>query len=376
MTSELLIKSPGRINLIGEHTDYNDGYVLPMAIDKSIYLKLRKNGTKSRCTIKSKGFDSILIADLYSLNSGSEGWHNYVLGVLYELQLFTRGLKGFDCVIETDIPVGSGMSSSAALECGLAYGLNELFDLRLDYWQLINLCQRAEHNYVGTKCGIMDQFASIMGKKDNAMLLDCQSHDFEYIPATLEPYVILMLNTNVSHNLAASAYNTRRQESASGLKTITAHFGVENSFRNITLQMIDECRNDLGELFFRRCCYVLEENHRVLKAAEALKRNHVIALGELLYESHEGQRMKYEVSCPELDFLVEFSKSEPLILGARMVGGGFGGCTVNLIHESAVNQFLDKVSRAYMLKFGIELSHFTTVPSEGTSLLNNNNQPE
>ena len=209
---DLEIASPGRINLIGEHTDYNDGYVLPAAIDKCIMMRFRANGSKSRCTIKSKGFDSVLVVDLFSLKPGTEGWHNYVLGVLNELQLLTQGVKGFDCEMETNVPAGSGVSSSAALECGLAFGLNELFGLGLDKWQIVKLGQRAEHNFVGTQCGIMDQFSSVMGQKDHSMLLDCQSLNFEYIPTNIDPYVILMLNTNVKHNLSTSGYNDRREE--------------------------------------------------------------------------------------------------------------------------------------------------------------------
>ncbi|SHG90624.1 galactokinase [Flagellimonas flava] len=362
------VSSPGRINLIGEHTDYNDGFVLPAAIDKRIYMRLSKNGTKTTCRIKSRGFDSVLVADLFSLKPGTEGWHNYVLGVLNELQLLTQGLKGFDCEMYTEVPAGSGVSSSAALECGLAYGLNELFELGLNKWQLIKLSQRAEHNFVGTKCGIMDQFSSVMGKKDHAMLLDCQSLDFEYIPTKLNPYVILMLNTNVTHNLSTSGYNTRREESASGLKIITDHFGVKNSFREINMEMVEECRELLGDVRYRRCSYILEENQRVLKAAKALKKNDLLELGELLYRSHKGQSEKYEVSCPELDFLVEFSKGTKEILGSRMVGGGFGGCTLNLINKDAVVDYVERASIAYEKKFKIKLSHFVTVPSQGTSI--------
>lgn len=366
---ELVISSPGRINLIGEHTDYNDGFVLPAAIDKRIMMNFWANGTKSRCTIKSKGFDSILVADLFSLKSGTEGWHNYVLGVLKELQLVTKGLKGFDCEMETTVPVGSGVSSSAALECGLAYGLNELFNLGLDRWQLAHLGQRAEHNFVGTKCGIMDQFASVFGKKNHFMLLDCKSLDYDYIPTNIDPYVILMLNTNVTHDLSISGYNDRREESASGLKIVSSRFGKANSFRNITLEMVNKCREELGDVRYKRCSYVLEENQRVLEAAEALQNNDLARVGALLYESHEGQRKKYEVSCPELDFLVEFSKVDRAILGSRMMGGGFGGCTLNLIHEEAVNQFVESASIAYKRKFGIVLSYFRTFPSQGTSLI-------
>ena len=366
--TEITLESPGRINLIGEHTDYNDGFVLPAAIDKCIHMKFKANGTNNRCTIKSKGFNSVLVADLFSLKVGTEGWHNYILGVLNELMMITKKLKGFDCEMATNVPVGAGVSSSAALECGMAFGLNELFDLGLDKWQIAKLGQSAENNFVGAQCGIMDQFASVFGKKDYAMLLDCQSLDFEYIPTAIDPYVILMLNTNVTHNLATSGYNDRREESASGLKVITNHFGIKNSFRNITLEMVDHCKKELGEIRHKRCRYILEENQRVLEAAESLKNNDLKRLGELLYASHIGQSMKYEVSCPELDFLVEMSKPETNVLGARMMGGGFGGCTINLIHKNEVDYFVEKASNAYKNKFDIELSYFVTVPSQGTLL--------
>lgn len=369
MTWDVLIGSPGRINLIGEHTDYNDGFVLPAAIDRHIFLKLRRNGSKSRCTIKSEGFENTFVADLYDLKPGTEAWHDYVLGVLRELQLLTQGVKGFDCSITTNVPVGSGMSSSAALECGLAYGLNELFDLGLDKRRLIHLCQRAEHNFVGTQCGIMDQFASMMGKEGHSILLDCKSLDHEYIPTHLDPYVILMLNTNVSHNLATSAYNTRREESASALRVVAEHFRVEPSYRSITRGMVDACAGKLGEVLYNRCSYILEENQRVLDAADALRRGEIVGLGELLYKSHSGQRLKYEVSCPELDFLVDMAKEEKSVLGARMVGGGFGGCTLNIIHKDGVGRFLERVTGAYYAKFGIALSHFITRPSQGTRII-------
>ncbi|MFC4222033.1 galactokinase [Flagellimonas marina] len=370
VTYDLEVSSPGRVNLIGEHTDYNDGFVLPAAIDKRIFMRFRANGSRTRCTVKSKGFDSVLVVDLSKMDRGTEGWHNYVLGVLDEIQLLTAGLRGFDCEMETDIPVGSGVSSSAALECGLAFGLNELFGLGLDRWQMIKLGQRAEHNFVGTQCGIMDQFSSVMGRKDHSMLLDCRSLDFEYIPTHMAPYVILMLNTNVKHNLSTSAYNDRKQESSSGLKIVAERHGVPNSFREITLDMVNGCREDLGELRYRRCSYVLEENQRVLEAVECLKNNDLTSLGKLLYESHRGQREKYEISCPELDFLVDFSRDWEEVLGARMVGGGFGGCTLNIVHRDAVDSFVDAASEAYKKKFSIGLSPFQTVPSEGTAIIN------
>ncbi|MBS9461066.1 galactokinase [Flagellimonas sp. 389] len=368
--TSVTVKSPGRINLIGEHIDYNDGFVLPAAIDKSMHMTITTNGNKNRCTIKSKGFDSILVVNLENLGKGTEGWHDYILGVIAEIQKLTNKLKGFDCEMHSDIPVGSGVSSSAALECGLAYGLNELFKLGLNKWQLIKIGQNAEHNFVGTQCGIMDQFASVMGKNGHVMLLDCRSLDFEYISMGIEPYRLLLLNTNVSHNLSTGEYNIRRQQCEKGLGMLVKRFGIDASFRSVTFKMIDEAKNELGVLLHKRCSYVVEEIARVLEAVESLKRNDLKAMGKLMYLTHEGLSKKYEVSCPELDFLVELTKNEPQILGARMMGGGFGGCTLNLIHKDAIEQFIKKAARAYKDEFSIELSHFQTLPSQGTILVN------
>ncbi|WP_350287735.1 galactokinase [uncultured Croceitalea sp.] len=365
----LKIASPGRINLIGEHIDYNDGFVLPAAIDKCIYFTLRANGSENRCTIKSKGFDSILVLDLKSFEKGTEGWHNYVLGVIYEIQSLTDKVAGFDCEIESKVPVGSGVSSSAALECGLAYGLNELFDLGLDKWQLILIGQLAEHNFVGTKCGIMDQFASVMGKKDHMLLLDCRSLEYEEIPIAIAPYRLLLLNTNVAHNLSTGEYNVRRAQCAEGLELLAKRFQIEKSFRNVIPEMLVQTREELGETLYDRCSYVVEETNRVLEVVKALKNNDLETVGALMYQTHEGLSKKYEVSCPELDFLVDFSKNEPQVLGARMMGGGFGGCTLNIIHEDVIDQFVQKATAAYQEAFDIELTSFETVPSQGTSLI-------
>jgi len=367
--NEIKVASPGRINLIGEHIDYNDGFVLPAAIDKCIYITIRSNGHNSRCTITSVGFDSVLVVDLSNLVKGTESWHNYVIGVLAETQKLTDGLGGFDCEMESKVPVGSGVSSSAALECGLAFGLNELFGLGLDKWQLIKIGQMAEHNYVGTKCGIMDQFASVMGKENHTMLLDCSSLDFEYIETVIEPYRLLLLNTNVAHNLSMGEYNKRREECEEGLKILAVAHKVEKSFRSITLEMLQASKGEMREVVYNRCTFVVEEINRVLKAVDYLKNHKLKEFGDLMYQTHEGLSKLYEVSCPELDFLEELAKEESHILGARMMGGGFGGCTLNLIHKEAVSEFVGKTSKAYKAKFGIELTYFETVPSQGTHLI-------
>lgn len=362
----LVVHSPGRINLIGEHIDYNEGFVLPAAIDRNITFTLKQNGTDKHCHIQSTGYGKALEVQLDQISNKGAGWENYILGVLHEIQLLTKGVRGFDCTIESDLPVGSGVSSSAALECGLAYGLNQLFDLGLEPWDLVKLSQRAEHNFAGTKCGIMDQFASVMGQQGHVMLLDCRSLEFEYIPMAIEPYRILMLNTNVAHNLASGEYNVRRQQCEEGLAIIQNHFHAENSLRSVSMQMLKHCKAEMDPIVYDRCHFVVEEIARVQEAVEALRENDLKHFGQLLYKTHQGLSKEYGVSCPELDFLVELAKEEPSILGARMMGGGFGGCTLNLIHKDAVDAFVEKAAKAYKAQFNIELSHFITVPSNGT----------
>lgn len=367
--SELIIESPGRINFIGEHTDYNMGFVLPTAIDKKITFKLKKNNSKNICNVYSSNYDVSFSIDLDNIKISNKDWENYILGVIHEIQQLTDKVKGFDCVLSSTIPVGSGISSSAALECGLAFGLNELFHLRLSKLDIVELSQRAEHNYVGTKCGIMDQYASVMSKKDHAILLDCRSIEHEYIPIKIEPYKILLLNTNVSHSLASSEYNTRREECEKGVSIIQLKYPNVNSLRDVDEMMLSEFKTILSETIYNRCKYVVEEKARVLDAVEALKENRLKDFGTLMYKTHEGLSKEYEVSCPELDFLVEFSKDFVAVIGSRMMGGGFGGCTINLIREDTIVDYIEKVSKIYFEKFKIRLDAFEANPNEGTTVI-------
>jgi galactokinase len=236
---------------------------------------------------------------------------------------------------------------------------------------IVELSQRAEHNFVGTKCGIMDQFASVMSKKGHVILLDCQSLEYEYVPIKIEPYKILLLNTNVTHSLASSEYNTRRKECESGIAIIKQKYSEVNSLRDVSEGMLKEFKAFMPSKVFDRCTYVIEEKTRVLKAVEALKNNQLNVLGDLMYETHNGLRDLYEVSCPELDFLVEFSKKYQEIIGARMMGGGFGGCTINIINSENIGGFESEVSKAYFDKFNKKLTTFEAMPSEGTIRINN-----
>ena len=365
---DIYIESTGRINIIGEHTDYNNGYVLPTAIDKKIQFKFNKNGSLNTCNVHSTNFNTSMSFELSTVDKSEKQWENYILGVIYEIQRLTDKLKGFDCVLDSDIPVGSGISSSAALECGLAFGLNELFDLNLSKLTIVELSQRAEHNYVGTKCGIMDQFASVMSKKDHVILLDCQSLEYEYVPMNIEPFKILMLNTNVSHNLASGEYNVRRNQCEKGVEIIKQKYPQVNSLRDVSVSMLQEFTSKMDQTIFKRCTYVVEEKERVLDAVEALKNGDLHKLGEYVYETHQGLQKLYEVSCPELDFLVDFSKKYDDVIGARMMGGGFGGCTINLIHQDAIDTFIKDVSQAYFDEFKIKLTAFEAMPCGGTTI--------
>ena len=362
------VRSPGRINMIGEHTDYNYGFVLPTAIDRSIDLHFRNNASENICNIYSKTYNKSFSFNLRKVSKSENSWENYVLGVVSEVQERGKNLKGFDCIIESNLPVGAGISSSAALEGGIAFGLNELFDLNLERQTMAELSRDAEHNYVGTKCGIMDQYASILSKKDHLILLDCQSLKATYVPAKFEGHMILLLNTMVSHNLADSEYNTRRKECEEVVRIISEKYPDVKSLRDVDVEMLKEF--DLSETHLKRASYVIHENERVLAAVDAVQNGDLKTFGELMYRSHQGLRDNYEVSCKELDFLVDYASQFEEVKGARMMGGGFGGCTINLLKEDFVEEFISKASEAYLKKFGINPEAITAFPAEGTHLIN------
>lgn len=367
---ELVIESPGRINLIGEHTDYNLGYVLPTAIEKKITFKFKKNNSKTECNLYSLGYNTGFTLSLDKIAKSNVEWENYILGVLNEILLKTDKLRGFDCTIESKLPMGSGLSSSAALECGLAYGLNELFDLGLSKMDIVFLSQKAEHSFVGTQCGIMDQFASVMSEKGHVILLDCQSLEHQQIPIQIDPYKIIMLNTKVAHNLASSEYNTRKQECEEGVAILKRHYPEVTSLRKSTNEMLEACKGEMSATIYKRCSFIIRENERVLATANALRNNDLKLFGELLYEAHDGISKCYEVSCPESDFLVDFSKQYDAVLGARQTGGGFGGCTLNIVHKDMVDEFIKEATKAYKAAFNIELDAFEVKPSAGTHIQN------
>lgn len=365
------VHAPGRINLIGEHTDYNDGFVLPTAINKKLKLQFSANGTYSTCNIYSKTYNKYFAFDLQKISRSEHMWENYILGVVSEIQKRGKNPEGFDCIIDSDLPVGAGISSSAALESGIAFGLNELFNLGLSRQTIAELSRDAEHNYVGTKCGIMDQYASVLSKKDHLILLDCRSLEATYVPANFEGHKLVLLNTKVSHSLASSEYNTRRKECEEVITHIQKRYPEVTSLRDVDLQCLVEFQKELSEVHYRRALFVISENDRVLKAVEALKSDDLDHLGLLMYASHKGLRDNYEVSCKELDFLVDFSTDFDAVKGARMMGGGFGGCTINLIEEEAIDDFVQKASEAYLKQFNIEPEVIIVSPQQGTYIKNN-----
>ena len=365
---EVCVSSPGRINLIGEHTDYNQGFVLPTAIDQKIEFEFRRNGTKDTCHIYSQTYEAFASFDLNQVVPQQASWANYLLGVIDEIQKIGKKFEGFDCIIRSSLPIGAGISSSAALECGFASGINDLFGLGLEKIEIVRLSQAAENNFVGSNCGIMDQYASVMSKKGHLILLDCRSLEAEYIPADFKDCKVLLLNTKVEHNLAEGQYNKRRKECEDAVKTIQKRHPQVKALRDVNVEMLKEFKEPLSSQTFSRAAYVIQENLRVQQAAEAIKSGDLRKFGHLMYQSHHGLQHQYEVSCPELDFLVDYTRSKDFIYGARMMGGGFGGCTINLIESSRIDAFVKEVLPAYEEEFGIKGEAIVVSPSEGTQI--------
>jgi galactokinase len=362
---EVQIASPGRINLIGEHIDYNGGFVLPAAIDKRIYLNLKVNNSKI-ASVYSKNLNETFSFSLEEVSPSKTEWHNYILGVVHYIhQLKPNSIHGFDCIIESNLPLGSGVSSSAALECGMAKGLNELFSIGLTDVEMITLSRDAEHTFVGTKCGIMDQFAVVFGKKDHLLLLNCDTLEHYLIKADFGEYKIILLNTNVSHNLASSEYNKRREECETALKIIQESYPEARFLAQVLPATIIECKDKLPSKIYERAMYVSQENERTIAGTKALENKDFETFGDLLYQSHTGLSNLYEVSCTELDFLVDFTKNVNEVLGARMMGGGFGGCTINLVHQDAASDFISKIGAAYKNQFNVALTPITVAIGDG-----------
>ena len=359
--------SPGRINLIGEHVDYNDGFVMPAAINKGIYYAVAQNGTNN-IHFYSVDLDEQFSVEIHNIKK-NEGWKNYVLGVVNEFLLSGKELRGFDCVFGGDIPIGAGMSSSAAVEGGLAFAMNEIFDCGLDRIGLAQLCQRAEHGFPSVQCGIMDQFANMMGKQGQVILLDCSDLSYQYFPLLLDGYKIVLLNSKVHHALADGEYNRRRQQCEEGMMILKSQM-IIYSFRDIgKWEDLLAYEGMMGTEVYNRCLYIVEEIARTKKAAAFLQQNNIVEFGKLMYATHEGLSNLYDVSCNELDFLVELARQDPAVIGARLMGGGFGGCTINIVKEEAVNIFIEQSEMAYKKQFNIDIEAYIVQTDDGTKRL-------
>ena len=386
----LVVKSPGRINLIGEHIDYNHGFVLPAAIDKYIEVAIAKR-TDGAIHMVALDLGETIIVPMHNLQPHATQWVNYIIGVvdqvfaIYNANNNLNGTEnnlvpkrddlaaGFDICIQGNIPLGAGLSSSAALECAVLFAINELYQLSFSKMQMALMAQQAEHKFAGLHCGLMDMFASLHGQKNKAILLDCDSLAFTYYPLALNDYSIVLFDTQIKHALASSEYNTRRLECERGLTIIQEKYPTVKTFRDVSIEQVEAClvfnNHSNGSTIYQRCKYVVEEITRVQLAVQDLAKGDMQAFGKKMFETHEGLSKLYEVSCSELDFLVEAVSNNENVLGARMMGGGFGGCTINIIKKIAVEEITKELSAKYTQVMHKELAMYITSIEDGTQLV-------
>ena len=359
----MVYTSPGRINLIGEHTDYNGGFVFPGAIDKGIYAVINPNGT-DKVRAYSLDYDGQVEFGMNEEDAPQESWARYIFGVCREMKKRGFEPKGFDTVFVGDVPLGAGMSSSAALESTFANALNEIFNLNIDRFELARIGQSTEHNYCGVKCGIMDQFASVFGKKGHLMRLNCATMEFEYFPFNPEGYKVVLLDTVVKHELASSAYNKRRESCENACAHIKARHPEVNYLSDATMAMLDEVKAEISEEDYMRAVYVIGEKQRVLDVCAALEKGDYDTVGDRMFGTHYGMSKEYEVSCEELDFLNDVAK-QCGVTGSRVMGGGFGGCTINLVKEDLYDNFIATAKKEYLAKYNREPKVYDVVISDG-----------
>ena len=364
-----VIASPGRINLIGEHVDYNNGFVLPAAIDKYMYVAVSKR-SDHQIVMHAADIQQNYQTSLDNTSQRSSlDWPNYVLGVAHELKKDGHTISGFNILITGNIPVGAGVSSSAALECATVFSLMHLFDINISKQTMVQIAQRAENNFVGVNCGVMDQFASMFGKADHVIKLDCADLSYTYFPFKLDGISIVLFDTFVKHSLASSEYNTRRQECETGIAALRQQFSI-TSFREATLIMLDAVADTISSDVYSRCRYVIEEIARMESACNHLLAGEIDAFGARMYETHTGLSKLYNVSCPELDLIVENCKNDPAIIGARMMGGGFGGCVIALVQATELETVYNRINAVYENTFGRSMGKYVMQIGDGTRLLN------
>lgn len=366
-TTGTVYAAPGRINLIGEHTDYNGGFVFPGAVEQGIIAELKPNGTR---LIKAYSID---LKDYYEFSlddeKGPRSTHfRYIFGVAKEMMKLGVKVEGFNIAFAGDVPQGSGMSSSAALESCVAYALNDIFNGNIDPMTLAKVGQATEHNYVGVKCGIMDQFAAMHGKKNNLMRLDCRSGEFEYFPWQPKGYKLVLINSCVKHELVGSPYNERRESCERVVAAVKAFKPEAETLRDCTWEDLEKVKEQISEVDYRRAKFVLGEVDRVLAVCEALKQNDYETVGEKMYETHDGLSKDYEVSCEETDYLVDIAR-DCGVSGARIMGGGFGGCTINLVQKDLYPTFIEQVKANYNEKFGKACKIIDVVIGDGARKL-------
>ncbi len=359
--------SPGRINLIGEHTDYNGGFVFPGAIDKGMLAEIKPNGT-NKVRAYSVDLNDYAEFGLNEEDAPGASWARYIFGVCREIIKRGGKVEGFDTVFAGDVPLGAGMSSSAALESTYAFALNDLFNLGIDKFELAKIGQSTEHNYCGVKCGIMDQFASVFGKAGSLIRLDCRSLEYKYFPFNPVGYKLVLLDSVVKHELASSAYNKRRQSCENVAAAIRKRHPEVEFLRDATMEMLAEVKAEVSEEDYMRAEYVIEEVQRVLDVCDALEKGDYETVGQKMYETHHGMSKLYEVSCEELDFLNDIAKKCG-VTGSRVMGGGFGGCTINLVKEDKYDAFVKEAFKSYKEKFGHEPKLYDVVISDGARKL-------
>ncbi|MFV0419184.1 MAG: galactokinase [Dysgonomonas sp.] len=363
----VMYTSPGRVNLIGEHTDYNGGFVLPGAIDKAMYCEIKPNGTDK---VRAFALDLEESAEfgLGENDLPAKSWAKYVYGVCREMIKRGAKIEGFDTVFAGEVPLGAGMSSSAALESCFGFAINDTYKLGFDLFELALIGQATEHNYVGVKCGIMDQFASCFGKEGSLIRLDCRSLEYQYVPFNPEGYRVVLINTCVAHELASSAYNKRRQSCETVAAAIKKHYPEVELLRDANLDMLKEVANEVSAEDYIRAEFVIEEIQRLLDACEALEKGDYETVGKKMYETHIGLSRKYEVSCPELDFLNDIAR-ECGVTGSRVMGGGFGGCTINLVKNELHDGFIKRATESYEQKFKIKPKVYDVIIKDGARKL-------
>jgi len=361
--SPTLYHAPGRVNLIGEHTDYNDGFVMPAAIDLSCCVAIAPRDDR-RLVVHSANYNETIELSLDDNNAPTQHWSDYIRGVAWVLQNAGYRLRGADLAVLSNIPIGAGLSSSAAIEVATGYALLDASGLQIDRKELAKLCQKAENEFVGARCGIMDQFIACFGQTGNALVLDCRSLNYRLLPLNGD-IRLLICNTMVNHHLAGGEYNVRRSECEEGVRLLAAVIPGVQSLRDITLVELDRHRARLTEVLYRRCRHVVTENQRVTEAALALQRNDLSGFGRLMADSHRSLRDDYEVSCPELDIMVEIATKQEGVYGSRMTGGGFGGCIISLVKEEAIVHLQRTIADAYEEKTGRRPEIYACTSAEG-----------